>query len=154
KTNLIILLTAHSVDEDHKNTVTSKAIKELNEIKPLRYSETIEEISKPTVDGPDVYGKDIIWPKPVEETETTTNTTSSNKKIIRSSKMVVGEIEEKPATKVKKVKKEIKETADVSDTTKANTTNKQTRENTETEKYLMKKLKEIRENRNNYLIST
>ena len=148
KTNLIILLTAHIVDENHKNTVTSKAVKELNEVKPLRYSETIEEISNPTVDGPNVYGTSIIWPKPIEETETTENN-YSNKKIIRASNMVVGYTEEKPTTKEKKGKKEIKERVEASDTTKVDTTNKNTRENTETEKYLMKKLKEIRENRNN-----
>ncbi len=145
KTNLIILLTAHIVDENHKNTVTSKAVKELNEVKPLRYSETIEEISNPTVDGPNVYGTSIIWPKPIEETETTENN-YSNKKIIRSSNMYVGEIEENPVTK------EINEPAETSytsDTTKASTTNKKTRENTETEKYLIQKLKEIRENRKN-----
>jgi len=128
KTNLIILLTAHIVDEDHKNTVSSKAVKELNGVKPLRYSETIEEISEPTVDGPDVYGKDIIWPKPEEKKETTENSTS-NKKIIRASNMYIGEIEEKPATKEKKGKKEIKERVEASDTEKVDTTNKKTREN-------------------------
>ncbi len=141
KTNLIILLTAHIVDEGHKNTVTSKAVKELNEVKPLRYSETIEEISKPTVDGPNVYGKDIVWPKPVEEKDSTVVNNANNKKIIRSSNMVVGQVEEKQDKTVKENKKVVDNNQEKSD--------KDTEGNTDTEKYLIKKLKEIREYRKN-----
>lgn len=67
KTNLIILLTAHIVDANHKNTVTSTAVKEINEIKPLKESQAIEEISQPTVDGPDVYGLNVEWPREEEK---------------------------------------------------------------------------------------
>ena len=98
KTNLIILLTAHIVDENHKSIVTKKAVKEINEVKPLRVSETIEELSKPTTEISDVYGKDIVWPKPIEEVDEYTYT---NKKVIRSSNMVVGYTEEKPSKKTK-----------------------------------------------------
>lgn len=66
KTNLIILLTAHVVDPTHRNEVASKAVHEVNEIKPLRYSQAIEEIAQPTVDGPDVYGKKVEWPREID----------------------------------------------------------------------------------------
>ncbi|MBR4328623.1 MAG: hypothetical protein IKP71_02120 [Candidatus Riflebacteria bacterium] len=141
KTNLIILLTAHIVDENHKNTVTPKAVKEMNQIKPLRYSEAISEISEPTVDGPNVYGEDIVWPKPAEETNTVTNTnTNNNKKVIRSSNMVVGYTEEKSDNSAKANKTVVNKAEEKSDT-------EEVRPNTETEKYLIKKLKEIRETR-------
>lgn len=144
KTNLIILLTAHIVDENHKNTVTPKAVKEMNQIKPLRYSEAISEISEPTVDGPNVYGEDIVWPKPAEETNTVTNTnTNNNKKVIRASNMVVGYTDEQSdSDKDTKVKNTVVDNTEEQ-------TDSDVRENTETEKYLIKKLKEIRETRNN-----
>lgn len=66
KTNLIILLTAHVVDPTHRNEVTSKAVHEINEIKPLRYSQAVEEIAQPTVDGPDLYGKNVEWPREID----------------------------------------------------------------------------------------
>ena len=141
KTNLIILLTARIIDENHKNIVTPKAVKELNEIKPLRYSETIKEISYPTVDGPDVYGKDIVWPKPVEETNTPAKTNTNNKKVIRSSNMVVGYEEEKSDTDTKANNSLVEKSEEKSDT--------DIETSSETEKYLLKKLKEIREIRGN-----
>ena len=142
KTNLIILLTAHIVDENHKNTVTPKAVKEINQVKPLRNSESMSEISEPTVDGPNVYGENIVWPKPVEETNSVDETNTNNKKVIRSSNMVVGYSEEKPI-------KETKANKTVVDKTEEKSEKEEPRENTETEKYLIKKLKEIRESRNN-----
>ena len=144
KTNLIILLTAHIVDDNHKSTVASKAVKEMNQVKPLRTSEALSEISEPTVDGPNVYGESIVWPKPVEETNTEANTNTNNKKVIRSSNMVVGYTDEK-SDKDTKAKNTV-----VVDNTEENTdSDSDVRENTETEKYLIKKLKEIRETRNN-----
>ncbi len=143
KTNLIILLTAHIVDDNHKSTVASKAVKEMNQVKPLRTSEALSEISEPTVDGPNVYGEAIVWPKPVEETNTVdnTNTNTNNKKVIRSSNMVVGYTEEKSDKDTKVKNTVVDNTEENADT--------DLRENTETEKYLIKKLKEIRETRNN-----
>ena len=141
KTNLIILLTAHIVDEDHRSKVSSKAVKELNEVKPLRISETIEEISEPIIDGKDVYGKDIVWPKPEEKTEFKPYVNNTNKKVIRSSNMVVGQVEEKQDKTVKENKKVVDNNQEKSD--------KDTEGNTDTEKYLIKKLKEIREYRKN-----
>ena len=146
KTNLIILLTAHIVDDNHKNTVASKAVKEMNQVKPLRTSEALSEISEPTVDGPNVYGEGIVWPKPVEETNTEVNTNTNNKKVIRSSNMVVGYTDEK-SDKDTKAKNTVVNNTVVDDTEE--NTDSDVRENTETEKYLMKKLKEIRETRNN-----
>ena len=140
KTNLIILLTAHIVDENHKNTVTPKAVKEINQVKPLRNSEALSEISEPTVDGPNVYGESIVWPKPVEETNTSVNTNNNNKKVIRASNMVVGYTEEKSD-------KDTKANKTVVDKTEEKSESENLRENTDTEKYLMKKLKEIRETR-------
>ena len=141
KTNLIILLTAHIVNENHKNTVASKAVKEINQVKPLRNSEALDEISEPTVDGPNVYGENIVWPKPVEETNTVTNTNNNNKKVIRSSNMVVGYTEEKPENDIKANNNIVEQKEEKSET--------ELRANTDTEKYLLKKLKEIRESRNN-----
>ena len=66
KTNLIILLTAHVVDPTHRNEVNSKAVHEINEIKPLRYSQAVEEMAQPTVDGPDVYGENVEWPREID----------------------------------------------------------------------------------------
>ena len=66
KTNLIILLTAHVVDPTHRNEVASKAVHEVNEIKPLRYSQAIEEMAQPTVDGPDIYGENVEWPREID----------------------------------------------------------------------------------------
>ena len=147
KTNLIILLTARIIDENHKNIVTPKAIKELNEVKPLRVSETIKEISYPTVDGPDVYGENIVWPKPVEEIDATVNT-SNEKKVIRSSNMVVGYTEEKPNKSPKKNNKGIKNNKEIKNTEEEKPVT-DVQGNSDTEKYLLKKLKDIRETRNN-----
>ena len=141
KTNLIILLTAHIVNENHKITVTPKAVKEINQVKPLRTSETISEIAEPTVDGPNVYGESIVWPKPVEETNNDTETKTNNKKIIRSSNMVVNTQNEEKSVKAVKANNTAVNSKEKSKT--------EVRENTETEKYLIKKLKEIRESRNN-----
>lgn len=71
KTNLIILLTAHVVDPTHRNEVASKAIHEVNEIKPLRYSQAIEEMAQPTVDGPDIYGENVEWPREIDNGQNT-----------------------------------------------------------------------------------
>lgn len=68
KTNLIILLTARIVDDNNTNSITSTAIRELNEVKPLRKSELVEELSRPAVDTPKVYGEEIEWPKTEEVT--------------------------------------------------------------------------------------
>lgn len=141
KTNLIILLTAHIVNENHKSTVTPKAVKEINQVKPLRTSETISEIAEPTVDGPNVYGESIVWPKPVEETNTDADTNTNNKKIIRSSNMVVNTQNEEKSVKAVKANNTAVNSKEKSKT--------EVRENTDTEKYLIKKLKEIRESRNN-----
>ena len=136
KTNLIILLTAHIVNENHKSTVTPKAVKEINQVKPLRTSETISEIAEPTVDGPNVYGESIVWPKPVEETNADADNNTNNKKIIRSSNMVVNTQNEEKSVKAVKANN-----AAVNGKEKSKT---EVRENTDTEKYLIKKLKEIR----------
>ena len=65
KTNLIILLTAHIIDEKKQSTITPTAVRDINNnFKSLKKSEVIKEISKPTIDTPDVYGKSI---KTVEE---------------------------------------------------------------------------------------
>ena len=138
---MIILLTAHIVDENHKSTVVSKAVKEINQVKPLRNSEALDEISEPTVDGPNVYGENIVWPKPVEETNTVANTNNNNKKVIRSSNMVVGYTEEKPENDIKTNNNIVEQKEEKSET--------ELRANTDTEKYLLKKLKEISESRNN-----
>ena len=67
KTNLIILVTAHVIDENHQSIVTSTAVKEMNEIKDLKDSQAVAEISEPTVDGPDVYGENVEWPREDEQ---------------------------------------------------------------------------------------
>ena len=59
KTNLIILLTAHIIDEKKQNTVTPNAVRDINKFKSLKKSEVIKEISMPTIDSPAVYGKSI-----------------------------------------------------------------------------------------------
>jgi hypothetical protein len=60
KTNLIILLTAHIMDSNSNNTLSRNAVRELNESNPLKKSKALEEIVKPLVTKPEVYGKDIV----------------------------------------------------------------------------------------------
>lgn len=60
KTNLVILLTAHILSDKGKdNTLSSKAVKEINRIKSLKDSKAMEEISQPLINKPYIYGKDI-----------------------------------------------------------------------------------------------
>ena len=59
KTNLIILLTAHIINDKTKATVAPAAVKEINNAKPLRTSETIAEIAEPMINTPGVYGNSI-----------------------------------------------------------------------------------------------
>ena len=60
KTNLIILLTVHILDENSKsNTLSKNAVREINNIKNLKDSQAIKEISMPLIEKPDIYGKDI-----------------------------------------------------------------------------------------------
>ena len=59
KTNLIILLTVHLIDDNSKaNRVSKNAVKELNTIENLKDSLTLKEISQPLIEKPSVYGKD------------------------------------------------------------------------------------------------
>ena len=57
KTNLIILLTVHILN-DKDNTLSKNAVREINNIKNLRDSETLKEVSMPLIEKPGVYGKD------------------------------------------------------------------------------------------------
>ena len=67
KTNLVILLTAHIINDKTKATVAPAAVKEINDAKPLRSSETISEISKPIIETPAVFGQNIKSSSDVEE---------------------------------------------------------------------------------------
>lgn len=95
KTNLIILLTARIIDEEHKNTISPKAVEELNEIKPLRDSETIKEISKPITYNSDIYKDTYIWVYPrkhikkttTKDTKTKLESNKTNKKDISDSEI-------------------------------------------------------------------
>ena len=57
KTNLIILLTVHILN-DKDNTLTKNAVREINNIKQVKDSETLKEISLPLVERPGVYGEE------------------------------------------------------------------------------------------------
>lgn len=60
KTNLIILLTVHILNDNGKdNTLSKNAIRELNNIKNIKDSVVLKEISMPLIEKPNVYGKDI-----------------------------------------------------------------------------------------------
>ncbi len=60
KTNLMILLTVHILDENSKqNTVSKNALKEINNIENIKDSVTLKELSMPVIEKPGIYGKDI-----------------------------------------------------------------------------------------------
>ena len=74
KTNLVILLTAHILnDKKGDNTLSSNAVKEINRIKSLRESKALKEISEPLVKKPVVYGKDIELEDDSQNEENTVN---------------------------------------------------------------------------------
>jgi type II secretory pathway component GspD/PulD (secretin) len=79
KTNLIILLTAHIVNDKMKATVAPAAVKEINDAKPLRKSEVISELSKPMIKAPGIYGNSIKSDDKDLETKTVQPETLSNK---------------------------------------------------------------------------
>ena len=68
KTNLIILLTVHILD-DKDNSLSKTAVREINSIKNIKDSQVLEEISMPLVEKPGIYGKDESEEK-TEESET------------------------------------------------------------------------------------
>ena len=84
KTNLIILLTVHILN-DKDNTLTKNAVREINNIKNLKDSETIKEISMPLVERPGVYGEEdtpnIVRPDVSEDGLQDANKTSEKKGI-------------------------------------------------------------------------
>ena len=59
KTNLIILLTVHILN-DKDNTLSKNALREINniDIKNLKDSETLKELSMPLIVRPGVYGEE------------------------------------------------------------------------------------------------
>ncbi|MBR4330659.1 MAG: hypothetical protein IKP71_12505 [Candidatus Riflebacteria bacterium] len=60
KTNLMILLTVHILDENSKqNTVSKNALKEINNIENIKDSVALKELSMPVIEKPGIYGKDI-----------------------------------------------------------------------------------------------
>ncbi len=171
KTNLIILLTAHVVDPSHRNEVTSKAVHEMNEIKPLRYSQAVEEIAQPTVDGPDVYGENVEWPreidngqnsdgKPVSEPARTNLEREEAAKKSAEYRARINKVYKSEPVKEVEEAKEVEASKNV-EAIPADNTNQQAEEETtegiakpqqknatEVENYLQKKLDEIRTNLN------
>ena len=70
KTNLIILLTVHILDENSKaNTLSKNAVREINNIKNLKDSQALKEISMPLIEKPDIYGKDIKFEDELNNSE-------------------------------------------------------------------------------------